>query len=306
MNKAQKKKKAAAAPVVEALPVPHLQRDEIDPSSTSTSSASGGTASIAMAQENAAAASTSPRTSADTTSLPASKPVDASSQIAAESAPQQDILTSHDHDVHPISPGSPAPIHVQESSAVASPTSAIETIMNQPQSSSVPLPVVHDAPQGSSDPSAPSLDDDGANVAPKPASNPKSRRIAIDQAEKADFIFKLLLLGDSGVGKTSLVSRFTRDAFELNSKPTIGVEFATISLRVGPHIVKAQLWDSTISWARLCVCIFLTILTDFSSHSVALDPSFHGSICLTSGRPRALQEHHDFILPRCGRGPDLL
>jgi hypothetical protein len=255
MNKAQKKKKAAAAHVTEALP--HLERDEINPSSAST--ANGGAAAIAMV-ENAAAASTSPRASADIASLPApTEPVDASSQVAAEAAPQQENESSHD--VHPISPGSPAV--QEESSAVTSPTSAIETIMSQPldQSSSVPLPVMQDAP--SSDPSVRAHDD---HAAPKPAANPKSRRVAIDLAEKADFIFKLLLLGDSGVGKTSLVSRFTRDAFELNSKPTIGVEFATISLRVGPHIVKAQLWDSTLSWEQLCV--FLNSMMDFSSHSV--------------------------------------
>jgi hypothetical protein len=138
---------------------------------------------------------------------------------------------------------------MDELNAIISPTSAIENIMDQPQSSSVPLPAMEDAPHAANDPFAPAPAhapalDDGADAAPKPVAHPKSRRIAIDQAEKADFIFKLLLLGDSGVGKTSLVSRFTRDAFELNSKPTIGVEFATISLRVGSHIVKAQLWDT--------------------------------------------------------------
>lgn len=39
--------------------------------------------------------------------------------------------------------------------------------------------------------------------------------------------FKYLYAGDSGVGKTNLLSRFTKNEFNLESKPTIGVEFAT-------------------------------------------------------------------------------
>ncbi len=35
------------------------------------------------------------------------------------------------------------------------------------------------------------------------------------------------MIGDSGVGKTNLLSRFVEDSFTMDSKPTIGVEFAT-------------------------------------------------------------------------------
>lgn len=47
-------------------------------------------------------------------------------------------------------------------------------------------------------------------------------------------IFKCLvvLIGDSGVGKSNLLSRFTRNEFNLESKSTIGVEFATRSIQV--------------------------------------------------------------------------
>ena len=37
----------------------------------------------------------------------------------------------------------------------------------------------------------------------------------------------VVLIGDSGVGKSNLLSRFTRNEFNLESKSTIGVEFAT-------------------------------------------------------------------------------
>ena len=59
-----------------------------------------------------------------------------------------------------------------------------------------------------------------------------------------DYLFKLLLIGDSGVGKSNLLSRFTRNEFNLDSKSTIGVEFATRSLSVDGKVVKAQIWDT--------------------------------------------------------------
>lgn len=42
----------------------------------------------------------------------------------------------------------------------------------------------------------------------------------------------VVLIGDSGVGKSNLLSRFTRNEFNLESKSTIGVEFATRSIQV--------------------------------------------------------------------------
>ncbi|CAN1229651.1 Ras-related protein RABA1f [Linum grandiflorum] len=56
-----------------------------------------------------------------------------------------------------------------------------------------------------------------------------------------DYLFKVVLIGDSGVGKSNLLSRFTRNEFSLESKSTIGVEFATRSIHVDDKVVKAQL-----------------------------------------------------------------
>lgn len=44
------------------------------------------------------------------------------------------------------------------------------------------------------------------------------------------FSVTVVLIGDSGVGKSNLLSRFTRNEFNLESKSTIGVEFATRSV----------------------------------------------------------------------------
>ncbi|MBN3324294.1 RB11A protein, partial [Atractosteus spatula] len=54
----------------------------------------------------------------------------------------------------------------------------------------------------------------------------------------------VVLIGDSGVGKSNLLSRFTRNEFSLESKSTIGVEFATRSIQVEGKTVKAQIWDT--------------------------------------------------------------
>ncbi|KAL1812752.1 hypothetical protein DCAR_0625003 [Daucus carota subsp. sativus] len=62
--------------------------------------------------------------------------------------------------------------------------------------------------------------------------------------DEYDYLFKLVLIGDSGVGKSNLLSRFTRNEFNLESKSTIGVEFATKSLNVDGKVIKAQIWDT--------------------------------------------------------------
>ncbi len=56
------------------------------------------------------------------------------------------------------------------------------------------------------------------------------------------------MIGDSGVGKSNLLSRFTRNEFNLESKSTIGVEFATRSITVDAKTVKAQIWDTGASF----------------------------------------------------------
>ncbi|CAN1345472.1 Ras-related protein RABA2a [Linum perenne] len=66
--------------------------------------------------------------------------------------------------------------------------------------------------------------------------------------EEYDYLFKVVLIGDSGVGKSNLLSRFTRNEFCLESKSTIGVEFATrtlqLTVQVEGRVVKAQIWDT--------------------------------------------------------------
>lgn len=62
--------------------------------------------------------------------------------------------------------------------------------------------------------------------------------------EEYDYLFKVVLIGDSGVGKSNLLTRFTRDEFKSDSKSTIGVEFATQTIQVDKKTIKAQIWDT--------------------------------------------------------------
>ena len=62
--------------------------------------------------------------------------------------------------------------------------------------------------------------------------------------DKYDYLFKVVVIGDSGVGKSNLLSRFTRNEFNLESKSTIGVEFATRTVSMEGKTIKAQIWDT--------------------------------------------------------------
>merc|ERR1711990_1177527 len=71
-----------------------------------------------------------------------------------------------------------------------------------------------------------------------------SKAMAAYKEDEYDYLFKVVLIGDSGVGKSNLLSRFTRNEFNLESKSTIGVEFATRSIQVEGKTIKAQIWDT--------------------------------------------------------------
>jgi small GTP-binding protein len=57
-------------------------------------------------------------------------------------------------------------------------------------------------------------------------------------------IFKVVFLGDSGVGKTNLMTRFASNYFNPNSKPTIGVDFSMKNVVIGRTLIRVQIWDT--------------------------------------------------------------
>ncbi|KAM5562962.1 ras-related protein RABA5b [Rosa sericea] len=68
--------------------------------------------------------------------------------------------------------------------------------------------------------------------------------MADDEAGGEEYLFKVVLIGDSAVGKSNLLSRFARNEFDQNCKATIGVEFQTQAVEIDGKEVKAQIWDT--------------------------------------------------------------
>ncbi|CAL9191239.1 unnamed protein product [Musa hybrid cultivar] len=62
--------------------------------------------------------------------------------------------------------------------------------------------------------------------------------------QKIDYVFKVVLIGDSAVGKSQLLARFSRNEFSIDSKATIGVEFQTRTITIDHKTIKAQIWDT--------------------------------------------------------------
>ncbi|XP_065154942.1 ras-related protein Rab-25b [Paramisgurnus dabryanus] len=62
--------------------------------------------------------------------------------------------------------------------------------------------------------------------------------------EAYNFVFKVVLIGESGVGKSNLLSRFTKNEFNHDSRTTIGVEFSTRTVQLNGLTIKAQIWDT--------------------------------------------------------------
>ncbi|KAM6995051.1 ras-related protein Rab-25-like [Tautogolabrus adspersus] len=62
--------------------------------------------------------------------------------------------------------------------------------------------------------------------------------------EAYNLVFKVVLIGESGVGKSNLLGRFTKNEFNHDSRTTIGVEFSSRTVQLGGFAIKAQIWDT--------------------------------------------------------------
>ena len=59
-----------------------------------------------------------------------------------------------------------------------------------------------------------------------------------------DYLFKLLLIGDSGVGKSCLLLRYTDEQYSERYISTIGVDFKIKTMEIDSKTVKLQIWDT--------------------------------------------------------------
>ena len=59
-----------------------------------------------------------------------------------------------------------------------------------------------------------------------------------------DISFKIIVIGDSGVGKSCLTTQAVRNNFQEFYQATVGFEFLTFNLRINNNVVKLQIWDT--------------------------------------------------------------
>ena len=80
--------------------------------------------------------------------------------------------------------------------------------------------------------------------------DPKWQKDAADQ--NFDYMFKLLIIGNSSVGKTSFLFRYADDSFTSAFVSTVGIDFKVKTVFRHDKRVKLQIWVSNSDWIRSC------------------------------------------------------
>ncbi len=62
--------------------------------------------------------------------------------------------------------------------------------------------------------------------------------------QQHDHLFKIIIIGDSTVGKTCILARFSDDFYTESALTTIGIDFKTRTLLINNKIIKLQIWDT--------------------------------------------------------------
>lgn len=65
-----------------------------------------------------------------------------------------------------------------------------------------------------------------------------------ENIKKYDLSFKLIVIGDSGVGKSCLTAKATKDIFIENNVSTVGFDFFSFNVKIEEKIIKLQIWDT--------------------------------------------------------------
>jgi small GTP-binding protein len=68
--------------------------------------------------------------------------------------------------------------------------------------------------------------------------------ILTDNYSQYDLSFKLIVIGDSGVGKSSLTLKATKNLYENSYNATIGFEFFSFNIKINDKVIKLQIWDT--------------------------------------------------------------
>jgi len=65
-----------------------------------------------------------------------------------------------------------------------------------------------------------------------------------DDYPRYDLSFKIIVIGNSGVGKSCLSIKATKNIFENNYLATVGFEFFNFNVKINDKIIKLQIWDT--------------------------------------------------------------
>ena len=62
--------------------------------------------------------------------------------------------------------------------------------------------------------------------------------------QRHDYIFKIIVIGDSGVGKTNVLLRYGQERFDPKYVSTIGIDFKIRTIILGENKIRMQVWDT--------------------------------------------------------------
>ena len=65
-----------------------------------------------------------------------------------------------------------------------------------------------------------------------------------DKKDVFDYMIKLIIIGDSGVGKTNILTQFCENIFKDTHVATIGVDFNVKTIQIEDKKLKLQIWDT--------------------------------------------------------------
>ena len=72
----------------------------------------------------------------------------------------------------------------------------------------------------------------------------EENRVMPDSTDKYDLSFKIIVIGDSGVGKSCLTMKAAKNYFEDCYSATVGFEFYSMTIKIKDKLIKLQIWDT--------------------------------------------------------------
>jgi Ras-related protein Rab-8A len=89
-----------------------------------------------------------------------------------------------------------------------------------------------------------------------------------------DHIFKIILIGDNGVGKSSFIRRFCEGSYVADMETTIGVDFYLSEIDVNGKKIKVKIWDTAGSEKYMSIsAVYYRLIITMATHFGWANPS---------------------------------